>query len=315
VEQHDQTPAPHKDQSGRESSVPQQSPAPLDTDADTLKVEFRAEALARFNQLFPREKRAAVLGELVDRLDDATTIEDGSAPLKQLSIDSVHFRFVDMASLGYILVESLHKDGDEPPPPSKWDVRNAIIKGMVSGAIRWVLGEIFGKIFEEDRFVFPPMVDMPGRFIDPLSSYVTSAGSSHDPWHRPTKHRTINVGALLVRELGRPVMSVRAKAMPSDRITPPIKSSKRVVDGEVLTTFEVPISRTVDVRSIRAKLGMTQETFAREFGLSLASLRNWEQGTRTPERPIALYLRLIDKFPDEVRREVEAMRLATSSDT
>lgn len=89
-------------------------------------------------------------------------------------------------------------------------------------------------------------------------------------------------------------------------------NSTRIVGDEVLTTFRVPISRTVDVRLIRQSLELTQEQFAESFGLSLASLRNWEQGTRIPERPIALYLRLVAKYPDIVRKEVEAMRAAKS---
>jgi DNA-binding transcriptional regulator YiaG len=64
------------------------------------------------------------------------------------------------------------------------------------------------------------------------------------------------------------------------------------------------VSRTVNIRATRDRLGMTQEEFATAFGLSISSLRNWEQGTRTPERPIALYLRLIDRFPKEVMEEV-----------
>lgn len=69
---------------------------------------------------------------------------------------------------------------------------------------------------------------------------------------------------------------------------------------------EVP--RVVDVRAIRDRRGMTQDEFATAFGLSVASLRNWEQGTRMPERPIALYLRLIDKYPNEVMAEVALAR-------
>lgn len=69
---------------------------------------------------------------------------------------------------------------------------------------------------------------------------------------------------------------------------------------------EVP--RAVDVRAIRDRRGMTQDEFATAFGLSVASLRNWEQGTRMPERPIVLYLRLIDKYPNEVMAEVALAR-------
>ena len=79
-----------------------------------------------------------------------------------------------------------------------------------------------------------------------------------------------------------------------------------VAAGNVAMAPEIP--RDVDVRAIRDKLDMTQEAFAQTFGLSIASLRNWQQGTRTPGRPIALYLRLIDRFPEQVQEEVAAAR-------
>lgn len=69
--------------------------------------------------------------------------------------------------------------------------------------------------------------------------------------------------------------------------------------------------RDVDVRAIRMRMSMTQEQFAECFGLSVASLRNWEQGTRRPEQPIALYLRVIDKFPEQVMKEIAAMKNAS----
>ncbi len=36
--------------------------------------------------------------------------------------------------------------------------------------------------------------------------------------------------------------------------------------------------RSVDVKAMRAKLGMTQEQFAARFGFSTATLRHWERG-------------------------------------
>ena len=73
---------------------------------------------------------------------------------------------------------------------------------------------------------------------------------------------------------------------------------------------DVPISQIVNVKATRERLRKTQEQFAEAFGLSVSSLRNWEQGTRTPERPVALYLRLIDRFPEQVEAEVRKIKAA-----
>lgn len=66
--------------------------------------------------------------------------------------------------------------------------------------------------------------------------------------------------------------------------------------------YAVTVPQNIDVRRIRKKLGMTQATFARIFGFSLATLRHWEQQKRTPEGPARAYLTVIDRQPDVVRK-------------
>ncbi len=58
----------------------------------------------------------------------------------------------------------------------------------------------------------------------------------------------------------------------------------------------------IDVKGIRNKLGMTQDRFASRFGISTATLRNWEQGRRRPEGPARALLTIIDREPEAVRR-------------
>jgi len=43
----------------------------------------------------------------------------------------------------------------------------------------------------------------------------------------------------------------------------------------------------VEVGAIRAKLGLSQEDFAAAFGVSVGTVRNWEQGRRQPDGPPA----------------------------
>lgn len=56
-----------------------------------------------------------------------------------------------------------------------------------------------------------------------------------------------------------------------------------------------------DPREMRAKLGMTQEEFASALGISVKTLRNWEQGRRDPSGPAMRLLQLAEKNPEILR--------------
>lgn len=58
--------------------------------------------------------------------------------------------------------------------------------------------------------------------------------------------------------------------------------------------------RPADVKSVRAKLGTSQSEFALMIGVSVGTLRNWEQGRRTPEGPALALLRVAAKNPKAV---------------
>ena len=68
----------------------------------------------------------------------------------------------------------------------------------------------------------------------------------------------------------------------------------RLRPGRV-TTF-----RSADVRAIREKLDVTQADFALMIGVSLATLRNWEQGRRVPDGPARALLRVAAANPKAV---------------
>lgn len=56
----------------------------------------------------------------------------------------------------------------------------------------------------------------------------------------------------------------------------------------------------VDVKNIRAKLGMSQNEFASAFGISVSTLRHWERGDRTPQGPALVLLNVVAKEPQVV---------------
>src|SRR3990172_584306 len=59
--------------------------------------------------------------------------------------------------------------------------------------------------------------------------------------------------------------------------------------------------RPSDVQAVRAKLGVSQAEFALMIGVSVATLRNWEQGRRTPDGPALALLRVAARNPNEGR--------------
>jgi transcriptional regulator with XRE-family HTH domain len=56
----------------------------------------------------------------------------------------------------------------------------------------------------------------------------------------------------------------------------------------------------VDVAQIRRRLVLSQGGFAERYGLSLPTLRNWEQGARLPGAAARAYLTVIARDPDRV---------------
>ena len=90
-------------------------------------------------------------------------------------------------------------------------------------------------------------------------------------------------------------------------------SGKRIIDGmnEALaisrgelkkTAYKIHIPERVNVKAIREKMGLSQFSFANQFGLSVYSLRNWEQGKRQPDPAARAYLKVIEKAPDVVAK-------------
>jgi len=61
---------------------------------------------------------------------------------------------------------------------------------------------------------------------------------------------------------------------------------------------------TIDVKAIRQKTGMSQQRFCATFGISLGTLRHWEQGLRSPRGPARVLLKVVDNDPQAVIRVV-----------
>lgn len=69
---------------------------------------------------------------------------------------------------------------------------------------------------------------------------------------------------------------------------------KKMRPGRVVTF------KPADIRDIRDRLGKSQTEFAMMIGVSVATLRNWEQGRRVPEGPAQALLRVAAQNPEAV---------------
>ncbi|MEW8660148.1 MAG: helix-turn-helix domain-containing protein [Candidatus Thiodiazotropha endolucinida] len=60
----------------------------------------------------------------------------------------------------------------------------------------------------------------------------------------------------------------------------------------------------LNVRAIREKTGMSQQRFCATFGISLGTLRHWEQGLRSPRGAARVLLKVVENNPQAVIKAV-----------
>ena len=59
-----------------------------------------------------------------------------------------------------------------------------------------------------------------------------------------------------------------------------------------------------DFALLRSFVGLTQAQFAQAMGISVHTLRNWEQGRRHPEGPAIALLRIAARHPRIIRENL-----------
>ncbi len=60
----------------------------------------------------------------------------------------------------------------------------------------------------------------------------------------------------------------------------------------------------IDVKAIREKTGMSQQRFCATFGISLGTLRHWEQGLRAPRGAARVLLKVVASNPKVVMKAI-----------
>lgn len=61
-----------------------------------------------------------------------------------------------------------------------------------------------------------------------------------------------------------------------------------------------------DVVALRRFVGLTQAQFAGAMGISVHTLRNWEQGRRQPDGPAIALLRIAARHPRIIRENIKS---------
>lgn len=79
-----------------------------------------------------------------------------------------------------------------------------------------------------------------------------------------------------------------------------LREAKAYQRGEIVPGARVHVPPEMDAKSIRAHTGLTQKEFAASIGVSLETLRNWEQKKRHPEGPARVLLALLHRNPSIV---------------
>ena len=78
----------------------------------------------------------------------------------------------------------------------------------------------------------------------------------------------------------------------------PASVRRRLMDG----AFDTPD----DIRALRVFVGLTQRELAQAMGISVHTLRNWEQGRRHPEGPALALLRIAARHPHIIREQLRS---------
>jgi putative transcriptional regulator len=77
----------------------------------------------------------------------------------------------------------------------------------------------------------------------------------------------------------------------------PARERRRLVEGK----FE----SGADVSTLRRFVGLSQVRFAEALGISVHTLRNWEQGRRRPDGPALALLRIAARHPRIIHENLQ----------
>ena len=83
---------------------------------------------------------------------------------------------------------------------------------------------------------------------------------------------------------------------------------KRAISGRLRRKIAAgKIDSGEEVAELRRFINLTQVEFAKAMGISVYTLRNWEQGRRTPDGPALALLRIAARHPRIIRLNLDSV--------
>ena len=84
-----------------------------------------------------------------------------------------------------------------------------------------------------------------------------------------------------------------------------IEQAREIADGARKPSRYFKVT-PIDIQKIRKSLKFSQSQFASVIGISVATLRNWEQGRTAPEGPARVLIKAISNNPKAVIKAINA---------
>jgi putative transcriptional regulator len=83
------------------------------------------------------------------------------------------------------------------------------------------------------------------------------------------------------------------------------RAGKRTLRTHAVKPKPVPQIRADELTKVREDMKLSRSLFARYLRTNVRTLENWEQGRAKPNAQAALLIRLVQRYPDTVRRLAE----------
>ncbi|HVP32788.1 MAG TPA: hypothetical protein VMT09_03990 [Steroidobacteraceae bacterium] len=83
------------------------------------------------------------------------------------------------------------------------------------------------------------------------------------------------------------------------------RAGKRTLRTHALKVKPAPKITARELAKVRQDMNLSRGLFARYLRTNVRTLENWEQGRAKPNAQAALLIRMVQRFPDTVRRLAE----------
>ena len=83
----------------------------------------------------------------------------------------------------------------------------------------------------------------------------------------------------------------------SERAIPPDARSIAAAAHNAARSAEARLGEASYARNVRGQTGLTQAAFAARIGVPVETVRNWEQGKRSPRGPARALLKVLEEAP------------------